>query len=103
MFLKQILDYALMLEERGHKEASLAYVQKQLIGGLSEDIVAINEEFLSLPIHVYSTEALMRLITVTYYWKQVLSNRMYIFDKIYNEVVFVRGYGELEEVFLELQ
>lgn len=103
MFLKQILDYALALEEKGHPEAALTYVHKQLIGGISQDIIAVNEELLLLPIHTYSTESLMKLITVSYYWKQVLSNRKTLWERIYNEVVFVRGISELEEALLILQ
>jgi hypothetical protein len=103
MFLKQILDYALTLEEKGHPEAALTYVQKQLVGGLSEDVIAVNEELKLLPIHLYSTDMLTKLITVSYYWKEVLPNRQELWEKIYNEILFIRGCAELEEALLILQ
>jgi hypothetical protein len=103
MFLRQVLDYALALEEKGLPEAAMTYIQKQLVGGLSEDVLAVNEELKVLPLHLYTSEMLMKLVTVSYYWKQVLSNRVDFWERVYNEIVFVRGCSELEEALLVLQ
>lgn len=103
MVLKQILDYTMMLGERGEHSRSLTYLSKQLNSVLSEDIRAIDAELINLPVHLYSTRSLVHALAVTYYYKEGLSNRPLFFDKVYNELVFVRGLFSEEEALLILQ
>jgi hypothetical protein len=102
-YLKNILDYALVLEEQGHPKSSLMYIQRELVKNLPKEYEGIDQELLNLPLHLYSTESVLHLLTVTYYYKELLFNREKFFDKVYYEIVYVRGIGELEESLLILK
>ena len=103
MVLQQILDYVNMLEEKGAREAALTYLHKELDGCLAEDILLVDAELLTLPVRFYSTQALLYTLTLTYYYREVLSNRKVFFEAVYGELVFARGLKEAEEALLVLQ
>lgn len=102
-YLKDILDYALMLEEQGQNRSALMYVQREVVKSIPRSYGDIDAELLELPMHLYSTESVLHLLTVTYYYKELLPSREKFFDKVYYELIFVRGMGELDEPLLVLR
>lgn len=55
----------------------------------------LNEELLRIPYALYSTSVLMNLVGKLFYWKPMLPQYMLIVNRIWHEIVMIRGQTEL--------